>query len=225
MSFLGDVVEWFTTSDHWSGPGGVPQRVLEHVELSAVSLLVAAVIALPIGILLGHHRRGGTAAVALANIWRAVPSFALLVIAYKVFGLGDTPTYVTLVALAVPPMLVNAYVGVSEVAPEVRDVARGMGMTGWQSLRRVELPLSLPLVMAGVRTAAVQVVATATLAAFIAGGGLGRYIVDGRAVQDNVTVFAGALVVALLSILTELVLAALQRLVPGPTPLTKGTPA
>lgn len=226
MSFLGDVVDWFTTSDHWSGPNGVPQRVLEHVELSAVSLAVAAVIALPLGLLLGHLRRGGTAAVALANVGRAVPSFALLVIAFKLFGLGDTPTYVTLVVLAVPPMLVNAYVGVSEVRPEVRDVARGMGMTGWQSLQRVELPLALPLVMAGVRTAAVQVVATATLAAFIAGGGLGRYIVDGRAVQDNVTVFAGALVVALLSIFTELVLAALQRLGPGPTPtLTKGTPA
>ena len=225
MSFLGDVVQWFTTGDHWSGPAGVPARVLEHVELSGVSLLVAAVVALPVGVLLGHLRRGGAAAVALANVWRALPSFALLVIAYKVFGLGDTPTYVTLVVLAVPPMLVNAYVGVSEVPTDVRDVARAMGMTGWQALRRVELPLALPLVMAGVRTAAVQVVATATLAAFIAGGGLGRFIVDGRAVQDNVTVFAGALVVALLSVLTELVLAALQRLAPGPTPsLTKGTP-
>ena len=213
MSFLADVVDWFTTGAHWHGPNGVPVRVGEHVVLSLVAIAIACAIALPTGIALGHRRRGGALAAAVANTGRAVPSFALLVLALKIFGLGTTPTYIALVVLAVPPMFVNAYVGVAEVETELRDAARGMGMTGWQALRRVELPLALPLVMAGVRTGAVQVVATATLAAFIGEGGLGRYIVDGRAVQDNVTVFAGALVVALLSVLTELGLGAVQRAV------------
>jgi osmoprotectant transport system permease protein len=150
---------------------------------------------------------------AVANVGRAVPSFALLVLALKVFGLGVTPTYVALVALAVPPMLVNAYVGLAEIDPELRESAKGMGMTGRQALWRVELPLALPMVMAGIRTGAVQVVATATLAAFIGEGGLGRYIVDGQSVQDNVTVFAGAFAVAVLSVLTELGLGAVQKAV------------
>lgn len=213
MGFLGDVVAWFTTADHWQGSNGLPQRMGEHVVLSLVAVGIACVVALPVGIALGHLRRGGAVAAAVANTGRAVPSFALLVLALKVFGLGTTPTYVALVALAVPPMFVNAYVGVAEVDAEVRDAATGMGMTGWQALRLVELPLALPLVMAGIRTGAVQVVATATLAAFIGEGGLGRYIVDGRAVQDNVTVFAGAFTVAVLSVLTELVLGGVQKAV------------
>jgi osmoprotectant transport system permease protein len=213
MGFLGDVVDWFATGAHWHGQNGLPHRVGEHVVLSLVAIAVALVLAVPIGIALGHLRRGGTAAAAVANIGRAVPSFALLVLAFKVFGLGVLPTYVALVALALPPMLVNAYVGVAEVDGDLREAARGMGMTGWEALRRVELPLALPLVMAGIRTGAVQVVATATLAAYIGEGGLGRYIVDGQSVQDNVTVFAGALVVAFLSVGTELGLGAIQHAV------------
>ena len=234
MDFLLDVAGWLTTADNWTGPNGMLDRIAEHVRLSVVATLLAAALALPVGIGLGHLRRGGLLAVATANLWRALPSYALLILSYKVFGLGDTPIYVTLVALAAPPMLVNAYIGMSEVDASLREAARGMGMTGWQSLRRVELPLALPLVMAGVRTGAVQVVATATLAAFIAGGGLGRFIVDGRAVNDNVRVFAGALAVATLSVLTELVLAGVQRratphgrrpLVDPNLSLTKGTTA
>jgi osmoprotectant transport system permease protein len=213
MGFLGDVFDWFTSGDHWHGLNGLPHRVGEHVVLSLVAIGIAIVVAVPVGIALGHLRRGGTVAAAVANIGRAVPSFALLVLALKIFGLGVMPTYIALVALGLPPMLVNAYVGVAEVDTELRDAARGMGMTGWQALRRVELPLALPLVMGGIRTGAVQVVATATLAAYIGEGGLGRYIVDGQSVQDNVTVFAGALVVALLSVATELGLGAVQRAV------------
>jgi osmoprotectant transport system permease protein len=213
MGFLGDVLSWFTTASHWHGQNGMPHRLGEHVVLSAVAIGVAAAVALPVGIVLGHRRRGGTVAVGIANAGRAVPSFAVLVLALKVFGLGATPTYVALVILAIPPILVNAYVGVSEVDAEVRDAARGMGMSGGQALWRVELPLALPLVMAGIRTGAVQVVATATLAAFIGEGGLGRYIVDGRAIQDNVTVVAGAIAVAALSVVTELGLGAVQRAV------------
>jgi osmoprotectant transport system permease protein len=221
MGLLGDVAAWFGDGDHWSGPNGVPVRVGEHVVLSLVAVGIACLVALPIGIALGHRRRGGAVAAAVANAGRAVPSFALLVLALKIWGLGATPTYIALVVLAVPPILVNAYVGVADVDIELRDAAQGMGMSGRQSLLRVELPLALPLVMAGVRTGAVQVVATATLAAFIGEGGLGRYIVDGRAVQDQTTVLAGAIVVAGLSIATEVGLGGLQRAV---TPRGRSSP-
>jgi osmoprotectant transport system permease protein len=190
MGTLGDVVSWFADGDHWSGSFGIPQRTLEHVEhvqLSAVAVLLAILVALPLGIVLGHLRRGGTLAVNLVNIGRAVPSFALLVIALQIWGFGTTPTYVALVALAAPPILTNAYVAVSGVEAELTDAGRGMGMSGWTLLWGVELPLAVPLVMAGIRTGAVQVVATTTLAAFIGQGGLGRFIVDGRAVPAQPT--------------------------------------
>ncbi|MDQ4097269.1 MAG: ABC transporter permease [Actinomycetota bacterium] len=213
MNFFGDVVEWFTTASHWSGDAGAIHRLSEHVFMSTASMLVAAVIALPIGIWLGHTGRGGALAINTSNVGRAIPSFAILVIAAQVVGIGWRPAFLALVALAVPPMVTNAYVGMREVDPDMRESARGMGMTGRQSLWQVELPVALPLVMAGVRTAAVQVVATATLAALVAWGGLGRFIIDGFAQRDNVQIFAGSVLVATLAIFTELVLAGFQRLI------------
>ncbi len=219
MSFLSDVVAWFGTAAHWQGEAGVPHRLFEHVAMSAAAVVAAAAVSLPAGIWLGHRGRGGWLVLNLANVGRAIPSLAILALAQQALGLsgwpgfGARPALVALFALAVPPLLSNAYVGVREVDADVREAARGMGMTAGQVLSRVELPLALPLVMAGVRTAAVQVVATATLAALTAWGGLGRFIVDGFAQRDDVQVFAGALLVASLAILTELALAAVQRLV------------
>ncbi len=216
MNFFGEVFDWFTTAANWEGGNGIPHRLWQHVTMSLVATLVAATLALPLGLWLGHRGRGGFLAISLSNVGRAVPSFAILVLAVQLFGIGATPAFVALVALAIPPIVTNAYVGVREVDPDVRESARGMGMTGRQVLRRVELPLAAPLIMAGIRTAAVQVVATATLAAVVAWGGLGRYIVDGLAQRDFVEVFAGAVLVALLSVATELLLAGVQRLVvPG----------
>ena len=220
MNVLQRVVEWFTTGWHWSGEAGALHRLTEHVTMSAACVLVAAVIALPLGIWLGHHDhsfghgagRLGALAINVSNIGRAIPSFAILVIAAQVVGIGWKPAFAALVALAIPPMVTNAYVGMREVDADVRESAKGMGMTGAQSLFRVELPVALPLVMTGVRTAAVQVVATATLAALVAWGGLGRFIVDGISQRDFVQVFAGAALVAALSILTELGLSRLQRM-------------
>jgi osmoprotectant transport system permease protein len=211
VEFLGDVLRWFGSGDHWTGNAGILHRLIEHLVMSGVSVFAAAALALPLGIWLGHTGRGATVAVNLSNVGRAIPSFAILVLAAQVFGIGWKPAFAALVALGVPPMVTNAYVGVREVDPEVREAARGVGMTGRQSLWRVELPVALPLVLAGVRTAAVQVVATATLAALVAWGGLGRFIVDGISQRDFVQVFAGAVLVALLSILTELGLAGFQR--------------
>jgi len=216
------VASWLGDGAHWQGDGGIPHRLVEHLLMSGAAVLTAVAIALPPSLWLGHTGRGGTAAVNVSNAGRAIPSFALLVLGFQLFGrhqlfgLGAIPTYLTLVALAVPPIVTNSYTGIRQVDPDAREAARGMGMTGGQVLARVEAPLALPLVMAGLRTASVQVVATATLAAVVAWGGLGRFIVDGFAQRDNPQLVAGAILVALLSLLTELALGALQRAVTPP---------
>jgi osmoprotectant transport system permease protein len=217
MSIAADVVEWFTTAEHWRGEFGVPHRLTEHALMSAGALAVALVIGLPLGIWLGHRGRGGALAINISNIGRAIPSLAILALVQQAIGLsgwpgfGARPALVALVALAVPPLVTNAYVGMQGVDRDVVEAARGMGMTGGELLWRVELPIALPLVMAGVRTAAVQVVATATLAAVTAWGGLGRFIVDGFGQRDNAQIVAGALLVGVLALITELLLSRLQR--------------
>ncbi len=215
MSFLQDVLRWFSNGDHWRGNEGIPHLVVQHLEISAVSLVVAALVALPIGLVLGHLRRGGFAVPSLAILLLAVLAFGVgnPPAVLRGIGIGSIPTFIALVLLAIPPMLTNTYVGMANVDAELRETARGMGMNGGQVLRRVELPVAMPLIMAGVRTSAVAVVATATLAAYVGWGGLGRYIIDGMAVSDNVRVFAGALLVAVLAIVVELALAGVQRLV------------
>jgi osmoprotectant transport system permease protein len=214
--FLGQVAAWFANGQHWTGTAGIPNRLLEHVLMSGGATAAAAALALPAGIFLGHYGRGGNLAINVSNVGRAIPSFAVLVIAFEFFGLGAKPAFIALWLLAIPPMLTNSYVGVQQVDPEVRDAARGVGMRERKILTAVEIPLALPMIMAGIRTSAVNVVATATLAALVAWGGLGRYIVDGFGQQDPVQIFAGALLVAILAILTELGLATLEQLVaPG----------
>jgi osmoprotectant transport system permease protein len=211
MNILTKVIQWFIDPAHWAGSDGIPRRLAEHVQLSAESVAIGALIALPIGIALGHYGRFGNLAINISNVGRAVPSFGILVIAFQVFGLGDLPIIVALTALAIPPMVTNSYVALREVDPDAKEAARGMGYRDFAQLVRVELPLAVPLVMAGVRTSAVQVVATATLAAEIAGGGFGRYIVDGLAQQDYTKLFAGAVLVGLLALATELSLVGLER--------------
>jgi osmoprotectant transport system permease protein len=212
MSFLEAVVHWFANPVHWQGDAGIPHRLEEHVLMSLAATAAAAVIALPVGLTLGHFGRGGPLAINVSNVGRALPSFAILVLAVQVVGIGAAPAFLALVALAVPPMVTNSFVGMRDVDQQLRDAARGLGMSELRVLARVELPNAIPVVMAGVRTAGVQVVATATLAALVAWGGLGRYIVDGLSQRDFVQVFAGALLVAALSAVAELVLALLQLL-------------
>lgn len=212
MTTIGSVLQWFADPAHWTGTDGIPQRLLEHVQLSAESVAIGAVIAVPLGITLGHYGRFGNVAINISNVGRAVPSLALLVLAFQVFGLGNVAIVLPLTALAIPPMLTNSYVALREVDPDVKDAARGMGYRELAQLFRIELPLAVPLVMAGIRTSAVQVVATATLAALIAGGGFGRYIIDGLGQQDYTKLFAGAVLVGLLAIATELTLALVERL-------------
>ena len=212
MGAIEAVLKWFSDPSHWRGADGIPTRLLEHVQLSAESVAIGAVIALPIGIALGHYGKLGNLAINVSNVGRALPSFGILVIAFQIFGLGDLPIIVALTALAIPPMVTNSYVGMREVDPDIKDAARGMGYRELAQLVRVEIPLAVPLLMAGIRTSAVQVVATATLAALIAGGGFGRYIIDGLAQFDYTKLFAGALLVALLALATEVSLAGVERL-------------
>lgn len=218
MSLVADTARWLADGEHWTGSNGVPARLVEHLTVSASAVVIAAALALPLAFWLGHTGRGGTLVVGLSNASRAVPTFAVLVLLVATpVGFGDRATVVALVLFAVPPLLTNAYVGVRDVDRDVREAARGMGMTGRQLLRRVELPLALPLVAAGVRTASVQVVATATLAAYVGGGGLGRFVADGFGRADPAMTAAGGVLVAALALVTEVSLGAVQRRVtPGP---------
>jgi osmoprotectant transport system permease protein len=225
MHFLGQVFGWLTTSDHWFGGDGLVHELRQHLQVSAAALLVAVAIALPIALVLGHTRRGGVVAINVANAGRALPTYALLVLAVTVVGIssprllawtGSAATFFALLVLGIPPILTNTYVGMLEVDRDLVDAARGVGMNGVQVLLRVELPVALPLVMAGVRTAALGVVATATLASWTGYDTLGTPINVGIAVSDNVAVFAGALVVAALALTVEAGLAGVQRLVVSP---------
>jgi osmoprotectant transport system permease protein len=203
-SLLVQTVQWLTDPANWQGPSGIGARLVEHLVLSGVSLAIACVVALPVGLWLGHVGRGQLVVINVANAGRAVPTYALLVLlAIGPLGLGAVSTVVALVLFAIPPILTNAYAGVRGVDPEVVDAARGMGLAGGQVLRRVELPLAVPLIVTGVRLSAVQVIATATIAALVAGGGLGRIITAGFATQNIPELLAGALLVAALALLVE----------------------
>jgi osmoprotectant transport system permease protein len=232
VTFVEQTITWLTDPAHWQGPGGIPARLVEHIALSLAALLIAAVIALPAGLMVGHARRGGGLAVGLATVGRAIPSFALmgLILPFTqavdpAKGFTVYPTLFAMAALAIPPILVNTLTGITEVDADLVEAARGMGFTEGQLLRRIEIPLALPVILGGLRSATVQVVATTTLGAILAYGGLGRFIVDGIAQNDNGQLFGGVVLVALLALMAEGSLALLQRLIawrqgvrPGPRP-------
>ncbi|MGB5187431.1 MAG: ABC transporter permease subunit, partial [Acidimicrobiia bacterium] len=170
IEFLGEVLAWFGNPDNWIGPSGILNRLREHVQLTAAATVAAAVLAIPPALLLGHRRLGGTFVVALVNIGRAIPSFAIVVLFLPIsirlgLGIGFWPTFLALLFLAVPPMFANTYTGVAGVDPDLVEASRGMGMTGREVLSQVELPMASPVILAAVRVATVQVAATATLGA------------------------------------------------------------
>ncbi|MHB9855207.1 ABC transporter permease [Streptomyces sp. Tue6028] len=216
MNTLTGAWGWLTDPAHWSGDDGVWHRLAQHLVLTVVCLVVSCLIALPVALVLGHLGRGGALAVNLSNVGRAVPTFAVLVLLLltPIGRWGEGPTVVALVLFAVPPLLTNAYVGMREVDRDVVRAARGMGMTGRQSLIQVELPLALPMVLTGVRIAAVQLVATATIAALAGGGGLGRIITAGFNLASTPQVVAGAVLVAVFALLVEGVFEVVERVAP-----------
>ncbi|MCT9078245.1 ABC transporter permease [Streptomyces fulvoviolaceus] len=216
MNTLTDAWDWLADASHWVGEDGIWHRLLQHFVLTVVCLVVSCLIALPVALVLGHLGKGGALAVNISNIGRAVPTFAVLVLLLltPVGKWGEGPTVVALVLFAVPPLLTNAYVGMREVDRSIVRAARGMGMTGRQVMFHVELPLSLPMVLTGVRIAAVQLVATATIAALAGGGGLGRIIAAGFNLASTPQVLAGAVLVALFALVVEGVFEVAERLAP-----------
>ncbi|MYW70278.1 ABC transporter permease subunit [Streptomyces sp. SID8379] len=213
MNAISGACDWLATSANWQGEKGVWHRLSEHLYFSGVALGVACLIALPLALWLGHIGKGGALAINISNVGRAVPTLAVLVLLTltPLGRQGDLPTLIALVLFAVPPLLTNAYVGMREVDRAVVEAARGMGMSGRQVFARVELPLAYPLVMTGLRSSAVQVIATATLAAMAGEGGLGRIITAGFNLQDTPQVVAGAVLVAALALVVEGLFVAVGR--------------
>ncbi|MGV9246425.1 ABC transporter permease [Streptomyces sp. NPDC003710] len=216
MNVLNFVNAFFSDSAHWHGYDGIPHRLLEHVQYSLTALGIAAAIGLPVGLVTGHTGRGGNALALVATAARALPSFGLLVLMFVLLGLGLLPVMIPLVVLAVPPILVTTYEAVRSVDPSPVDAARGMGMTEPRILLRVEVPVALPLILSGLRSAAIQIVSTATIAAYVSLGGLGRYIVDGLYQRDYEKVVGGATLVAVLALVTLTVFWAVTRVAVSP---------
>ena len=202
MNVLHFINSFFSDSAHWHGYDGIPTRLREHIQYSLIALAIAAAIGLPVGLLTGHTGRGGNTVALIATAGRALPSFGLLVLMFVLLGLGLTPVMIPLVVLAVPPILVTTYEAVRSVDPSPVDAARGMGMAEPRVLFQVELPVALPLILSGLRSAAIQIVSTATIAAYVSLGGLGRYIVDGLYQRNYEKVVGGATLVAVLALVT-----------------------
>ncbi|WP_327397754.1 ABC transporter permease [Streptomyces phaeochromogenes] len=216
MNTLADAWDWLTDAANWAGDAGVWHRLAQHLVLTVVCLVISCLIALPVALVLGHLGKGGALAVNISNVGRAIPTFAVLVLLLltPIGKWGEGPTVVALVLFAVPPLLTNAYVGMREVDRDVVRASRGMGMTGRQMLWQVEVPLAMPMILNGVRIAAVQLVATATIAALAGGGGLGRIITAGFNLASTPQVVAGAVLVAVFALLVEAVFEVAERLAP-----------
>lgn len=202
MNVLHFIDAFFSDSAHWHGYDGIPTRLREHVQYTLLALAIAAAVGLPAGLLTGHTGRGGNALALLATAARALPSFGLLVLMFILLGFGLVPVMIPLVVLAVPPILVTTYEAMRSVDPSPVDAARGMGMSERRILFQVELPVALPLILSGLRSAAIQIVSTATIAAYVSLGGLGRYVIDGLYQHDYEKVVGGATLVAGLALVT-----------------------
>ena len=215
---MGEIVGWFLDPAHLTGTGSIQQRLLEHIVLCAAALVTATIIALPIGLYIGHTRRFAGVAINAANIGRALPSYALVVMILPVslalspeYGLDPIPTFIAMTALAIPAILIGAYAGLRSLDADLMEAGRGMGLRERQILTGLELPLAAPIIVGGFRTATLQVIATATIGAIVSGGGLGRFIVDGIHNQDYTTVVGGVILVSGLAIGADFVLAGVQR--------------
>jgi osmoprotectant transport system permease protein len=215
VNVFSEAWDWFTTSTNWHGDDGIPHRFAQHLGYTALTVVIAVAIAVPLGLYIGHTGRWRGVAVALTGALRALPTLGLLTLVVLWRGIGLTPPIIALVVLAIPPLLAGAYAGVESVDRRTVDAARGMGMNEWQVLTRVEVPLGLPLLLGGLRSAVLQVVATATIAAYIGLGGLGRYVIDGVAIRDYPQILGGSLIVVVLALALDGMFALLQRLAPA----------
>lgn len=217
---IGDVFGWLTDSANWRGANGITELFWQHTLLTLVSMVIALVLGLPLALWLGHRGRGGALAINISNVGRAVPIIALLSLlslgfvgtaVLGPFGRAGLAMLITLSLFALPPIITNAYTAMTDVDPDMVEAARGMGMSELQVLRRVELPMAMPLIVSGIRLAVVQVWATATIAALVAGPGLGRIILHGYDSDHGYEVIAGSLIVASVALVLEAMMATLQR--------------
>ena len=220
---LTDIWAWLTDPLNWQGPDGIGMQVVRHLAYSFAALAMACVVAVPLGLWIGHTGKGSVAVVNAASALRAIPSLGLLLLGWLLLARwlpGDLafvlPSLVVLAVLAVPPVLSGVYSGIAEVDPAARDAAKGMGMTSWQVLRQVEIPVAMPLILSGLRSGLLQIIATATIAAYVSLGGLGRFLIDGLAFRDYVMMAGGAILVAGLALVMELLFTLLERLVVSP---------
>lgn len=226
MTLFVDAWQYLTDSANWGGSAGIEHRLLQHLWYSFLTIALSAVIAVPLGLVIGHTRRGSAMVVGFANAMRALPTLGLLTFLVLLLGLGLIPPLLALLTVGIPPLLAGAYAGVANVPADVVDASRAMGMTERQVLFRVELPNALPVLLTGLRGATLQVVATATIAAYVNLGGLGRYIFDGIGLYRYDLVLVGALLVAVLALVLDGLLAlAVWASVPGTGRLTRGTPS
>lgn len=214
MTVINDTIAWLTDPLSWIGPNGIPTRMAEHIVICGLSMVIALIIAMPAGLYIGHTGRFARLAVNLANLWRALPSLAVIAIVLPLtaridpqLGFKVIPTVVAMIVLAVPPILVNTYSGLQGVDSDVREAGRGQGMSEWQLLSRIEVPLAVPAINTGISSATVQVIATATLGAIFGFGGLGRYLVDGLSQGDIGQTVGGAVLVGALVLTAEAVFA------------------
>ena len=207
----GDTVAWLNDHAHWVGDEGIPNRLLEHLGYSVLTVALSALIAVPLGLWIGHTGRWRGAAVAVTGALRALPTLGLLTWFVLLVGIGLTAPTLALVILAIPPLLAGTYAGLESVDRQTIDAARAVGFTEWQVLRRVEVPLALPLLVGGFRSAALQVISTATVAAYIGLGGLGRFLIDGQAYRDYPQMVGGSVLVIALALTVDGLFVAAQR--------------
>lgn len=213
MNLWNSTFAWLVDPANWSGPAGISTRLGEHVLYSLITLVIAAAIAVPIGVAVSHTGKGRAVAVQLSGALRALPTLGVLLLLALWLGLGLGPPLIVMVVLALPPLLAGAYAGVDAVDRETIDAARSIGMTGWQVLFKVELPLAMPIIIGGVRSACLQVIATWTVAAYLPLGGLGRFIYDGLAVQNYAEMLGASVIVIVLALVADSIFVVVQRLV------------
>jgi osmoprotectant transport system permease protein len=224
VNFFVEAFAWLADPVHWTGADGIPTRLGQHLWYSALSVVIASVIAIPVGYLIGHTGRGRSIAVSISGGARALPSFGVITLIALSVGIGLTAPIISFVILAIPSVLAGAYSGFEAVDRKTVDAARAVGMTEWQIMAKVEMPLGLPLLIGGIRSAVLQVVATATLATFVGAGGLGSYIITGLRANDYPKMLAGSILVIALAVVLEILFSIVQRLV-VPTGVTAGRPS
>jgi osmoprotectant transport system permease protein len=215
MSVVSETADWLAQPSHWSGVDGIPHRLLEHLGYTGLTVALGVAVALPLGLWIGHTGRLRSAAVATTGALRALPTLGLLTLVVLFSGIGLLAPVLALTVLAIPPLLAGAYAGLESVDRDTIDAARAQGMTEWQILIKVEIPLALPIIVGGIRSATLQVVATATVAAYVGLGGLGRFIIDGQAVQDYPQMLSGAVLIVILALVLDAGFALAQRLATG----------